>query len=160
MREARLVAVGHVTDPPDIITYASVVSRGAVRIALTVADLNYLQVNTADIQNSYIQAPVAEKIWTVLGTQCGPYSGKSAVVVRSLYVLKRSGAIFRNHLADCMKHMEYMSFPSDPDLCMNPMMIPSDGAEYYSYTLLYVDNIYVFTTMLRVFLQKLTSILS
>ena len=35
MRKARLVAVGHVTDPPDIITYASVVSRGAVRIAFT-----------------------------------------------------------------------------------------------------------------------------
>ena len=66
-RKARLVAGGRVAKPPATITYASVVLRETVSIALIVAALSYLQVNTADIQNSYIQAPVAEKIWTVLG---------------------------------------------------------------------------------------------
>ena len=40
-----------------------------------------------------------------------------------------------------MKHMEYMSCPEDPDLWMKPMVRPSDVAEYYAYTLLYVDDI-------------------
>ena len=37
--------------------------------------------------------------------------------------------------------MEYMSCPSDPYLWMKPMVRPSDGAEYYAYILLYVDDI-------------------
>ena len=65
-RKSRLVAGGHVTKPPAIITYSIMVSRETVCVAFSVAGLNGLQVKTADIQISYIQAPVAEKIWTVL----------------------------------------------------------------------------------------------
>ena len=52
-RKARLVAGGHMTGnvPPTLI-YASVVSRGTVGIALTMAALNDLSVKTADIQNA------------------------------------------------------------------------------------------------------------
>ena len=49
-RKARLVEGGQVTEPPDNITYASVVSTKTVCIALTVAALNYLQVRTVDIR--------------------------------------------------------------------------------------------------------------
>jgi hypothetical protein len=41
-RKARLVAGGHLTDPPAAITYASDVSRESVRIAFLVAALNDL----------------------------------------------------------------------------------------------------------------------
>ena len=44
-RKARLVAGGHMTTPPSAtVTYASVVSRESVRIALTLAALNDLEV--------------------------------------------------------------------------------------------------------------------
>ena len=43
-RKARLVAGGHMTTAPAAVTYASVVSRETVRIALTVAALNDLEV--------------------------------------------------------------------------------------------------------------------
>jgi hypothetical protein len=56
-RKARLVAGGHTTETPASITYASVVSREFVRIALTLAVLNDLEVKTADIKNSYLTAP-------------------------------------------------------------------------------------------------------
>jgi hypothetical protein len=39
-RKARLVAGGHLTDPPASITYSSVVSRDSVRIMFLVAALN------------------------------------------------------------------------------------------------------------------------
>jgi hypothetical protein len=42
-RKARLVAGGHNTKAPAIITYASVVSRETVRIALMLAALNDLR---------------------------------------------------------------------------------------------------------------------
>ena len=41
-RKARLVAGGHMTDPPASITYASVVGRDSVRIAFLLAALNNL----------------------------------------------------------------------------------------------------------------------
>ena len=63
-RKARYVAGGHRTKVPAMLTYASVVSRDTVRIALTLAALNGLEVKTSDIQNAYLTAPCAEKIWT------------------------------------------------------------------------------------------------
>ena len=44
VRKARLVAGGHQTESPAVLTYASVVSRETVRIALTIAALNDLEV--------------------------------------------------------------------------------------------------------------------
>ena len=66
-RKSRLVAGDHITNTPAIITYEIVVSRETFCVALTVAALNNLKVNMSDIHNDYIQAPVSEKIWTVLG---------------------------------------------------------------------------------------------
>ena len=140
-RKARLVEDGHVTKPPATITYAGVVLRDTVCVALTVAALNDFQVRTTDIHNAYIQTAVSEKIWMLPEPEFGPDAGNSVLIVRALYGIKSTGAIFWNPLADCMKHMEYISFPAYPDLRMKPMVIPSDGAEYYGYIHLYVDDI-------------------
>ena len=141
-RKARLVAGGHMTkDVPPTITYASVVSRDTVRIALTIAALNGLDVKTADIMNAYITAPVQEKVWTILGPEFGDDQGKKAIICRSLYGLKSSGAAFRNHLADCMRHLGYKPCMADPDLWMKPMVRPDNGELYYAYMLNYVDDV-------------------
>ena len=104
-RKARLVAGGHKTEVPATITYASVVSRETVRIALMLAALNDLQVKVGDILNAYITAPVKEKVWTVLGPEFGPDAGKSAIIVRALYGVKSAGAAFCTHLASFMRQM-------------------------------------------------------
>jgi hypothetical protein len=62
-RKARLVFDGHKTEKPAHSTYASVVSRESVRIALTFAALNDIPVWSADIMNAYLQAPSSEKYW-------------------------------------------------------------------------------------------------
>jgi hypothetical protein len=59
-RKARFVAGGHMTDPPVIITYSSVVSRGSVRIGFLLAALNDLELVAADIGNAYLQANTKE----------------------------------------------------------------------------------------------------
>ena len=51
-RKARLVARGHMTDPPNESTYSSVVSRDSIRIAFTLAVLNDLDVLSADVQGA------------------------------------------------------------------------------------------------------------
>ena len=56
-RKARLVTDGHKTVDPEGSTYAGVVPRESVRIALTYAALNDLKIVAADNQNSYLTAP-------------------------------------------------------------------------------------------------------
>ena len=53
-RKARWVKDGHKTPEPSTSNYSGVVSRDSVRIALTYADLNDLDVTAADIQNAYL----------------------------------------------------------------------------------------------------------
>ena len=48
------------------ITYASVVSRETIHIALLMAALSDLNVRVGDALNAYITAPITEKVWTVL----------------------------------------------------------------------------------------------
>ena len=139
-RKARYVAGGHMTEAPAVLTYASVVSRESVRIALTLAALNDLEVKTSDIMNAYLTAPVTEKIWCTLGPEWGPDAGKRAIIVRALYGLKSAGAAFRNHLADCMRTLGYKPCKADGDLWYKPETRPDDGHAYYSYVLLYVDD--------------------
>jgi hypothetical protein len=91
-QKARLVAGGHRTEAPVTITYASVVSNETVRLALTIASLNDLEVKVGDISNAYITTPVKEKVWTVLGPEFGHDAGKSAIIVQALYRLKGAGA--------------------------------------------------------------------
>jgi Reverse transcriptase (RNA-dependent DNA polymerase) len=88
------VAGGHTTEAPASLTYASVISRESVRIALTIAALNDLEVKIGDIENAYLMVPVAEKIWTRLGPEFGDDSGKWVIVVRLLYGLKSAGTSY------------------------------------------------------------------
>jgi hypothetical protein len=97
-RNARFVAGGHTTDTRHVMTYASVVSRKSVILALTMATLNDLDVKMADIENAYLAAPLTEKIWTVLSPEFGDDAGKHALIVRALYGLKSAGAASSNHL--------------------------------------------------------------
>jgi hypothetical protein len=90
-----MVAGGHTTEAPKTLTYASAVSRESVRIVLTMAALNDLEVKAADIQNAYLTAPVSERTWTRLGPEFGSDRGKVAIIVRAFYGLKSAGASFR-----------------------------------------------------------------
>ena len=56
-RKARLVSGGHMTDTLKCMIYSSVVGRETVRIALTIAALNDLQVKAGDAMNAYVTAP-------------------------------------------------------------------------------------------------------
>jgi hypothetical protein len=75
------------TGAPTIMTYASVVSRETIPIALTLAALNDLEVKVADILNAYISAPIKEKVWCALGPEFDSNAGKSAIIVHALYGL-------------------------------------------------------------------------
>ena len=143
-RKARYVLDGHRTADPEDSTYAGVVSRESVRIALTYAALNQVDVCAADILNAYLQAPSSEKYYIPkCGLEFGLENvGKRAKIVRALYGGKSSGRDFRNHLRSCMAHIGFESCKADPDVWIR-QAVKSDGSKYYEYALLYVDDMLV-----------------
>jgi hypothetical protein len=137
----RLVAGGPMTNPPAAATYASVVFRESVRIALSTAAINDLDLLAADIQNAYLNAPITEKVWTILGAEFGhDLQGRKAIIVRALYGLNSAGAAFRNHLAVCIAGLDYKSCLADSDVWMRART-RDDGYKFYEYVLIFVDDI-------------------
>ena len=74
---------GHKTPDPSTSNYEGVLSRDSVRIALTYAALNDVDVTAADIQNAYLQAPSYEKHFIICGPEFGlEHAGKIALMYR------------------------------------------------------------------------------
>lgn len=139
-RKARLVAGGHLTEIPTSQTYSSVVSRDSVRIALTIAALNGLDLLACDIQNAYLSAPCREKVYCIAGPEFGSEAGMTMVVRKALYGLRSSGASFRSMLADTIWDLGYRPSRADPDVWLRPATKPN-GFRYYEMVLCYVDDV-------------------
>ena len=153
-RKARWVKDGHKTPAPEWSTYAGVVSRESVRIAMTYAALNNLPVCAADIQNAYLQAPASEKYYIVCGPEFGLENvGRLAVIVQALYGGKSAGADYWRHVRSAMTEMRFRSCNADPDVWLRPA-VKSDGAKYYQYVLLYTDDILAIMEEPEEFLRK------
>ena len=136
-RKARLVAGGNMTETPKCQTYSIVVSSETVRIALTIAALNDLEVKAGDIMNAYLTAQITEQVLDLLGKEWGPDAGKKEIIVRALYGLKYAGADICKHLADCMRALGYKSCLADHDIWYKAE-VELDGDKYYSYIFFYV----------------------
>ena len=140
-RKARWVKDGHKTPEPEMSTYAGVVSRESVRIALTYAALNLLDVCACDIQNAYLQSPSSEKHYIICGPEFGLENvGKRAIIVRALYGGKGAGADYWRHVRSAMDDMGFTSCKADPDVWFRPGT-KENGTDYYQYVLLYTDDI-------------------
>jgi hypothetical protein len=140
--KARLVAGGHLTDPPVESVYSSVVTRESVRIMFLIAALSDLDILGADVQNVYINAETNEKVYTTAGPEFGSNEGRSAVIIRALYGLKSSGARWRDHFAAILKQLGFKNSKADPDVWMRKAKKPN-GLIYWEYILCYVDDVLV-----------------
>ena len=112
-----------------------------MRSTLTIAALDGLNVNTDDIMNEYLTTPVNGNIWAVLGPEFGSDCSRIALVVRAFYGFKSAGAAFMNHLVDCMSRLKYEPCKVDGDVWLKPDVRPSDGHKYYSYIIIYGDDV-------------------
>ena len=139
-RKARWVKDGHKTPDPEQSTYAGVVSRESVRIALTCAALNGLDVQACDIKNACIQAPSLEKHYIICGDEFGiEKKGRIALVLCALCGGKSKGTDFWKHLRTCMEHLGFQSCKSDPDVWMREAQ-HLDGTPHWEHILLHVDD--------------------
>jgi hypothetical protein len=88
--------------------YASIVSQNSMRIALTTASLDNLEVMASDVQNAYLKAPTKEKFYTMTGLEFGPdKEGHPVLSVSALCGLCSSGARWHNHLVDTIRSMGF-----------------------------------------------------
>ena len=78
-------------------TYAYVVLRDLVRIALNIAALNGINILSYDVQNAYSTSECREKIWTRDSPEFGSESGTIMIFRMALYVLKYSSTAFLVH---------------------------------------------------------------
>ena len=139
-RKARYVANGHKTDTPASVTYSTVVSRDLVRICLTFAAVNDLEILSGDIENAYLLAPCREKVWLRAGPEFRHLEAKIMIVRKALYGLKSSGAAFCAHLEETLNSIGFKNSLTDPNVWMRPGTKAS-GEKYYEYILCYVDDI-------------------
>ena len=154
-RKARWVKDGHKTPDPEFSSYAGVVSRESVRIALTYAALNGMDVMAADIRNAYLQAPSSEKHYIICGPEWGlEHQGKRALIKRALYGGKIAGADFWHHLRSCMGDvLGFKSCRADPDVWMRKVT-RADNTQVWEYVLLYVDDCLVISDRGESILRK------
>ena len=101
------------TETPTTLTYAYVVSRDSVLIALTIAAQNGLDIFSCEIHNEYLTDECQENIWTRAGPEFGYEAGTIIIVMMALYGLKYSGAAFCAHLANNFNAIGFLSTKAD-----------------------------------------------
>jgi len=155
-RKARFVASGKLTDPPSSMTYASVVSRESVRIAFLIAAMNGLEILAGDIGNAYLNALTDEKIYYRAGKEWGEHTeGCVCVIKRALYGLRSSANRWRAHISSTLKNKMHFNFSlADNDVWMKED-IKSDGTRYYSYILIYTDDILILSETPKRYMDQL-----
>ena len=139
-RKARMVTGGYETEIPAVLTYLPVVSRDSMNIVMTIVALNGFKILSCDIQNIFLIAKNREHIWTRAGPEFGADERGIMDIVRVLYGLRSSGAVFRALLAEVLHDLGYTPTNADPDVYLRPT-VESNGFKYYKHVLCYVDDV-------------------
>jgi hypothetical protein len=90
-----------------------------------------MEIFAADVENTYLNAPITEKIWTICGVKFGTNQGKKTLIVWALYGLKSAGAAFQNHLTLCIINLKYKPCFASNDIWYCPNVREAVSFEYY-----------------------------
>jgi Zinc knuckle len=76
--------------------------------------------------------PAKERCYIIAGPEFGSDNeGRPVMIVRALYGLRSSGAIWRDHMASTLRLQGFKGCLADPDIWMRPANKP-DGTTYYN----------------------------
>jgi len=133
--KARLVAGGHLTEPPVDSIFSGVVSLRSLRTVMFIAELNGLQIWGADVGNAYLEAMTKERVYIVAGRGFGELEGCTLVIVKALYGLRSSGLRWHERFADTLRLMGFTPSKADGDVWMRRV------DDHYEYIAVYVDDL-------------------
>jgi hypothetical protein len=136
-RKARLVAGSHKVDAKGHTMYSSVVRLDITRLLNVIAKAQGLHVLAGDVGNAYLNAETKEKVYTICGPEFGPeLEGHIAIIKKSLYGLKSSGAQWHAHFAKTLHTMGFQPTRFDNDAWLKKRKDNSG----YDYISTYVDD--------------------
>ena len=147
--KSRLVAGGHMTDPPKDSVYSGVVTLRSLRLCMLLGELNGLNVAAADLGNAYLMAYTKEKLYIIAGPEFGDLQGCLLVIVKALYGLRTSGARWHEFFADTLSDMGFYPCKADPDVWMK------DCGTHYEFVCVYVDDLACIMLHPDLFFQEL-----
>jgi len=135
--KARLCAAGDHTNPDTSKVFSSVVSIENVRMLFLLADLNKLQIVSADISNAYLHHTYTrKKVWTTL--KHGKYQGKCMQInTKAQYGLCTSAARWAEALSLVLQQINCTPSRADMDNWMRK------NGDLWEYIAVYVDDLIV-----------------
>ena len=99
------------------------------------AELNGLDLKSADVGNAYLTAYTKEAICFKAGPEFGPLEGHTFAIQKALYGLRSSGARFHEKFADTLRSLGFTPSLGDPDLWYR------DAGDCYEYVVTWVDDL-------------------
>ena len=132
-----MVADGHLKlDVPKHTTFSTLVSRESVRLIFTLASLNNLDLLVGHIGNAFLNAIPRENCDVTIrdeymfGTEV---IGKKVKMVRALYVMKSSGAVWHDTISSHLYfEMKFEQCKAEPDVWFK-RDFDRNCAYFYSY---------------------------
>ncbi len=135
--------------------YSSVVRLDSIRLLNVIAKAQGLNVLAGDVGNAYLNADTKEKVYVRCGPEFGPeLEGRIAIIKKSLYGLKSSGAQWHAHFAKTLYMMGFQPTRFDNDVWIKERT-DSSGYDYIS---TYVDDFLITAKDPWVYMKKLQEI--
>jgi hypothetical protein len=132
--------------------YSGVVELETIRITFLLAANADLKVVAGDISSAYVQALTIEKMCTRLGEEFGHLAGVLVIIIRALYGLKLSGAMWWQRLSDVLRGMGFTPCKADHDLWMRKC------TDHYEYIGVIVDDLLVFSKNPELILEPIQKV--
>lgn len=117
-KKAQLVCDGSRVDPRTLNTQATVVRGISVRLLDVITHHWKKCVIAGDISNAFVQSPTEERVFTRLGDDFGEHAGKVELIVKTLYRLTTSAAVFWRAFANFLRSMGLTPVCYDRDVWM------------------------------------------
>jgi hypothetical protein len=154
-RKARLVPGGHKINADNHNSYSSVVRLDSIRLLNVIAKAQGLKVLAGDDGNMYLHAETKEKVYVRCGPEFGPdLEGRIAIIKKSLYGLKSSGAQWHTHFARTLHTLGFNPPRFDNDLWIRERTDKSG----YDYISTYVDDFLITAKDPWFYMKKLQEI--
>ena len=160
-RKARLVAGGHVISSPACPLYSSVVKTDSVRIIMTIAAKQGLQVITGDVGGAYLNAKCAEKVWTYTLDENGlPDRNNNfvTIIIQNLYGLKSGASSWWLHFATTLRRMGFVNSKADNNVWLKPRYNDINSLDGYDFIIVHVDDFMILARNAERYMTKLQTI--
>jgi hypothetical protein len=149
----RIVTCDDLTPTPTDTVYSGVVSLRGLRTCIFLGKLNGMTPWATDIGNAYLEAKTCEKVCIHAGPEFGNLSGHLLIIDKALYLLRFSGRMFEELLADCLLKLGFSRSKAERNIFLRKCK----NRDCYEYIATYVHDLCIIMKEPEVCLEQLQS---